>query len=90
MKMFIFSPSGQIPSEDPHWERNVALKKIICLFLFIWLCWVFVAMRGLFLVAVTMGYSPVVVRGLVIVVAFLVGEYMLWGAQASVIVARGL
>ena len=47
-------------------------------------------MCGLFLVAVTMGYSPVVVRGLVIVVASLVGQYMLWGAQASVIVARGL
>ena len=47
------------------------------LFIFIRLCWVFVAMCGLFLVAVTMGYSLAVVRGLVIVVASLVGEHML-------------
>ena len=46
------------------------------LFIFIWLCWVFVAMCGLFLVAVTMGYSLAVVRRLVIVVASLVGEHM--------------
>ena len=41
---------------------------------FFWLCWVFVAARGLSLVAASGGYS-VVVHGLLIAVASLVVEH---------------
>ena len=42
------------------------------------------------LVAVSRGYSPVVVHELLIVVASLVAEHELSGARASVAAARGL
>ena len=42
------------------------------LFIYFWLCWVFVAACGHFLVAETRGYSPVVVYRLLTVVASLV------------------
>ena len=84
---------GQILSEDPHWERNAdAFKK---LFLYLFIC-LYLAMLGLcccvwaFSSCRDHGYSLAVVRVLVIVVASLVGEHRLWGAQASVIVACGL
>ena len=43
-------------------------------FFFFWLRWVFVAVRGLPLVAVSVGYS-VAVHGLLIAVASLVAEH---------------
>ena len=41
------------------------------LFIYFWLCWVFVAAQGLCLVAASGGYSPVSVHGLLIEVASL-------------------
>ena len=49
-------------------------KKLFILFLNFWLHWVFVAARGLSLVAASGGYS-VAVRGLLIAVASLVVEH---------------
>ena len=46
----------------------------INLFIYFWLCWVFVAARGLSLVAASGGYA---VHGLLIVVASLVVEHRL-------------
>ena len=43
-------------------------------FIYFWLLWVFVAVCRLSLVVVSKGYSLVVVRGLLIVVAFLFAE----------------
>ena len=43
--------------------------------LFIWLCWVFIAVHGLCLVASSMDYSLVGVHGLLIVMASLVVEH---------------
>ena len=44
----------------------------IILFIYIWLCWVFVARQGFFLVVMSRSYSAVVVLGLLIAVASLV------------------
>ena len=52
------------------------LNLIICLFIF-WLHWVFVAVRGLSLVAASGGLLFVAVRGLLIAVASLVAEHRL-------------
>ena len=53
-------------------------------FFFFWLCWVFVSVCGLSLVATSRGYSLIVVHGLLIVVASLVVEHRLssCGGQA--------
>ena len=63
-------------------------KKLLLIFFFFlsWLCWVFVASRGLSLAAVSRDYSLVAVCGLFIVLASLVVEHM----QASVGVPPGL
>ena len=53
--------------------RRVAFKKV---FIF-WLCWVFIAVQGLSLVAESKGYSLVGVPGLRIVVVSLVAEHRL-------------
>ena len=50
---------------------------LINLFIYLWLPWVFVAVRGLSLVAVSGGYSVVAVCGLLIDVASLVAEHRL-------------
>ena len=55
----------------------------------IWLCWLFVAVHGLSLVAVSGGYS-VAAHGLLIAVASLVVEHRLQGVWTSVVVTRGL
>ena len=61
------------------------------LFLFVFLLhWVFVAARGLCLVATSRGYSLVAVRGLLIAVASLIAEQGLYSVQASVVAAHGL
>ena len=43
----------------------------------VWLCWVFVAVSRLSLVAASEGYSLVAVRGLLIAVASLVAKHWL-------------
>ena len=45
-------------------------------FIYFWLCWVFVAARGLSLVAASGGYPSLRVRGLLIAVASLVAEHV--------------
>ena len=69
----------------------------IYLFIYIWLCWVFVAVCGLFSRCAKWGLLFVVVRGLLIAVASLAAEHGLWarGLQqlqhtGSVVVAHGL
>ena len=44
-------------------------------FIYFWLSWVFVAVRGLSVVVVSGGYSFVAVRGLLMAVASLVAEH---------------
>ena len=56
---------------------------------FFWLRWVFVAARGLSLVAASRGYSSLAVRRLLIVVASCCGAWAL-GAWASVVAALRL
>ena len=55
---------------------------LITFFLFLkicfWLCWVFIAVFGLSLVAVIRGHYPVTERGLLIMVASLVVEHGLY------------
>ena len=48
---------------------------LINLFIYFWLLWVFVAVRGLSLVAVSGGYSFIVVHRLLIAVSSLVAEH---------------
>ena len=60
-------------------------------YLFIWLCWVFIAAHGLSLVAASpRSYSLNGVHGLLTAVASLVAEHRLKGAQASAVVEHGL
>ena len=50
---------------------------LFILFIYFWLHWVFVAVRGLSLVAERGGLLSIAVRGLLIVVASLVAEHRL-------------
>ena len=59
------------------------------IYLFIWLCWVFVAARAFLLLQQVGATLQVVVRGILIVVASFVVEHRLQGAWPSVVVARG-
>ena len=61
--------------------KSHILNIFIYLFIIFWLCWVFIAVRGLSLVAV---------HGFLIVVASLVVEPGFWGTQGSVAADRGL
>ena len=47
------------------------------IFIYFWLCWVFMAMRGLSQVVASRGYSLVAVHGLLIEVVSLVAEHEL-------------
>ena len=58
-------------------ESDLFFFFLINLFIYFWLLWVFVAVRGLSLVAVSGGYSFIVVHRLLIVVASLVAEHRL-------------
>ena len=75
-------------TERLHFHFYVFLKKIF-IYLFL-LCWVFIAIHGLCLVAESRGSPLVVVRGLLIVVASLVVEHGLLDMWALVITAGGL
>ena len=57
------------------------------LWIYFWLCQVFVATLRVSLAAASEGYSPGVARGLLVVVASLVAEQGLWGTPVSVVTA---
>lgn len=57
-----------------HIYPSTCIFKNFFVFIYFWLRWVFVAACGLSLVAVSEGYSPVAVCGLLIVMALLVVE----------------
>ena len=65
------------------------LKKLINLFVYFWLCWVFVAARRLPLLVASGGYSLFWCAGFSLRWLLLLGARVL-GTQASVVVARGL
>ena len=60
----------------------------MCVFVYFWLCWVFIA--GFSLVVASRGYSLTAVHKLLIAFASLVAEHGLSGAWASVVLASGL
>ena len=57
------------------------------LFIYQWLCWIFIAVQGLSLVVVSVGYSVIVALGL-LVLASLVEELRLWSVSSVVMAAR--
>ena len=57
-------------------KESLSLNTVYLLFFF-WLHWVFIAVHELSLAVVSRGSSPVVVRGLLIVVASLVAGHRL-------------
>ena len=78
----------------PEVDISLFLKHRILFYLFkncfnFWMFWVFVAVHGFSLVAVSGGYSLVVVSWLLIVVASLV-EHRLYSARALAVVVHGL
>ena len=68
----------------------MSLLKKINLFIYLWLRWVFIAAHGLSLVVASGGLLFVAVRGRLTAVASLCFGARALGAQASVVVARGL
>ena len=60
-----------------NWGDFVHFLKNIYLFVYFWLCWVFVAASGLSLVVERRGYSLVAVLRLLITVASLAAEQQL-------------
>ena len=50
-------------------------SSILKIFIYFWLCWVFVAVHRLFSSVASRGYSPVEVRGLLVAVVSLVAEH---------------
>ena len=72
-----------------HKESDTA-ERLHFLLLYLWLCWVFVVLSGLSLVAASGGYCLVTVRGFLTAVASLAAEHGLQGEQASLVVAREL
>ena len=83
--MSIVNSSFLIPHGLTHIESPTRLLFLIfafsflhvytALFIYFWLLWIFIAERRLSLVAESWDYSLVVVHGLFIVVASLVGEH---------------
>ena len=67
------SRSAYTPSLDGYKCKTF----MIIVFIYLWLCWVLTAMRGLSLVAPSRGYSQVVGHGLFIMVASFVAEHRL-------------
>ena len=67
--------------ESDHLYHYVCVCVNICLFTYLWLCWVFAAAHGL---------SLVVMHGILIEVTSLVVEHKLCGVRASVVAACGL
>ena len=66
----------------------IYLYMYLFIYLLFWLCWVFVVVRGLSLVAVSRGLLFIAVRGLLIAEASLCCRAQALGMQASIVVAR--
>ena len=60
------------------------------IYIYIWLCWVFTAVCGLYPVVVSEGYSPAAGAGFPLLLAPLAAENGLQGTRVSVVVAPGL
>ena len=73
----------------PQLKSSLLPVFIYLLFIYFWLRWVFVAARGLSLVAASRGYSSVPCTGFSLGWLLLCGARAL-GTRASVVVARGL
>ena len=63
---------------------------VVLLFIYLWLSWVFVAVRGPSLAVASGGCSLVLECGLIIEVASLFAEHRLEGAWTSVVAVCGL
>ena len=46
-----------------HFSKIIWVFLVFCLFIYFWLCWVFVAVRGLSLVVASKGYSSLQCAG---------------------------
>ena len=68
------------------------LESLLHIFIYLihWLCWIFIAARGLSLVAANRGYSLAAVGRLLNAVASLAEDHRFYSAQASVVVMCGL
>ena len=82
--------------ENNHFVQDLKFVLLCCscswvyfikmyLFIYPWLCWVFVPVHGLSLVVASGGYHLGVVRGRLTAVASLIAEHRLWSTQASVV-----
>ena len=70
---------------------SLKIKKILKnLYLFLPLCWAFIAVHGLSLVVESRGYSLVEEHGLLITVACLIADRRLWWVWALVVATLGL
>ena len=68
-------PTSDLQSEDLHFNKVPSdLLSMKVLFIYLWLCWVFIVVRGLSLGVVSGGSSLVTVHRLFIVGAFTVGH----------------
>ena len=65
-------------------------KIFIILFVYFWLLWVFVALRGLSLAVAARGYSLIATRGLLLAAASLIAEPWVRGMRPTVVAARRL
>ena len=65
-------------------------NNVICLVSYLWLFWVFVAVRGLALAAASRGHSLLATCRLLGTLTYLVVEHGLQDMQASAVAARGL
>ena len=63
--------------------EQVFFKKLINLFIYLWLCWVFVSVRGLSLVCGKWGPLFIAVRGPLTIAASLVAEHRLQTRRLS-------
>ena len=76
-----------MPSNHPVLCRSLLLLPSI--FIYFWLCWVFIAARVFSLVVASGGYSLVAMRELLIAMTSIV-QHRLWGMWASVVVGPKL
>ena len=73
----IIKPQGKVINGDKNSLVSLLLNSLlnIILFVYFWLCWVFIAGHGLSLVAASRGCFLVVMCGLLTAAASLVAEY---------------
>ena len=82
---FDSSGRGYVPSPESFFFFNFIY--LFILFIYFWLCWVFVAVRGLSLAVASEGFSSLWCTGFSLWWLLLLRSM---GVQASVVVARGL